>query len=231
MKVQLFIPCFVDQLYPETGFNMVKVLTKLGCEVSYNPEQTCCGQPAYNAGYRTECRSVARKFLDDFSPESIIVAPSGSCVGFVRHYYGQLFPDEKQLQFYEFTEFLVNVLGVSDVGARLDGVGVYHDACGALRDCGIKESPRVLLSHVTGLEMRESPDCETCCGFGGTFAVKFEPISVGMGEQKVLNAGFQGADFLISSDLSCLMHLDGYIEKHGHSLKTMHIVDVLASGW
>lgn len=231
MKVQLFIPCFVDQLYPETGFNMVKILTKLGCDVCYNPEQTCCGQPAYNAGYRNECQSVARKFVGDFDGDSAIVAPSGSCVGFVRNYYKQLLPDETGLEVFEFTEFLVDVLGASDVGARLDGVGVYHDACGALRECGIKEPPRVLLSHVSGLEMRESTDCETCCGFGGTFAVKFEPISVGMGEQKVLNAIAMGADFLISSDLSCLMHLDGYIEKKGYSLKTMHIVDVLASGW
>lgn len=231
MKVQLFIPCFVDQIYPETGFNMIKILRKIGCEVSYNPEQTCCGQPAYNAGYRAECKSVARKFLDDFSPESAIVAPSGSCVGFVRNYYDSLFSQSPGYQLYEFSEFLVNVMGIVDVGAQLRGVGVYHDACGALRECGIKESPRALLNNVSGLEMRESPDCETCCGFGGTFAVKFEAISVGMGEQKVHNAMSCGADYMISSDLSCLMHLEGYIEKHGYPLKAVHIADVLATGW
>ncbi|HEU4554098.1 MAG TPA: (Fe-S)-binding protein [Chitinophaga sp.] len=239
MNVQLFIPCFVDQLFPETAFNMVKVLEKLGCNVNYNANQTCCGQPAFNAGYREECRSVATKFLKDFHTYDYIVAPSGSCTGFVRNYYGKLFDnsaahnDVKLLRkhMYEFTEFLTQVLGVSDTGATLNGVGTYHDACAALRECGIKEGPRKLLSKVKGLELREMNDCEVCCGFGGTFAVKFEGISIGMGEQKVLNAIESGADYLISTDLSCLMHLDGYIRKHGHSIKTMHIADVLASGW
>ena len=238
MNVQLFIPCFVDQLFPETGFNMVKVLEKLGCNVSYNPNQTCCGQPAFNAGYWDECRSVATKFVKDFHTYDYIVAPSGSCTGFVRNYYGKLFDNSaahnevKQLRkhTYEFTEFLTDVLHVTDTGATLNGVGTYHDACGALRECGIKQGPRQLLSRVKGLELRERNDCEVCCGFGGTFSVKFEPISIGMGEQKVLNAIDSGADFLISTDLSCLMHLDGYIRKHGHSIKTMHIADVLASG-
>ena len=238
MNVQLFIPCFVDQLFPETGFNMIKVLEKLGCNVDYNPNQTCCGQPAFNAGYRDECRSVASKFLKDFHTYDYIVAPSGSCTGFVRNYYSKLFDnsamhnDVKQLRkhLYEFTEFLTDVLNVSTTGATLNGVGTYHDACGALRECGIKEGPRRLLSNVKGLELREMNDCEVCCGFGGTFSVKFEPISIGMGEQKVLNAIESGADYLISTDLSCLMHLDGYIRKHGHSIKTMHIADVLASG-
>ncbi|HEY1166325.1 MAG TPA: (Fe-S)-binding protein [Chitinophaga sp.] len=238
MNVQLFIPCFVDQLFPETGFNMVKVLEKLGCNVSYNPNQTCCGQPAFNAGYWDECRSVATKFVKDFRTYDYIVAPSGSCTGFVRNYYGKLFDNSaahnevKQLRknMYEFTEFLTDVLHVTDTGATLNGVATYHDACGALRECGIKQGPRLLLSKVRGLELREMNDCEVCCGFGGTFSVKFEPISIGMGEQKVLNAIDSGADYLISTDLSCLMHLDGYIRKHGHSIKTMHIADVLASG-
>lgn len=238
MNVQLFIPCFVDQLFPETGFNMVKVLEKLGCNVSYNPNQTCCGQPAFNAGYWDECRSVATKFVKDFHTYDYIVAPSGSCTGFVRNYYGKLFDNSAahnevkllRKHTYEFTEFLTNVLHVTDTGATLNGVGTYHDACGALRECGIKQGPRQLLSNVKGLELREMNDCEVCCGFGGTFSVKFEPISIGMGEQKVLNAIDSGADFLISTDLSCLMHLDGYIRKHGHSIKTMHIADVLASG-
>ncbi|PUZ23134.1 Fe-S oxidoreductase [Chitinophaga parva] len=239
MNVQLFIPCFVDQLFPETAFNMVKVLEKLGCTVSYNTDQTCCGQPAFNAGYWDECRTVATKFVKDFTPYDYIVAPSGSCTGFVRNYYGKLFDNSaahnevKQLKrnLYEFTEFLTEVLNVTDLGATLNGVGTYHDACGALRECGIKEGPRKLLEKVKGLELREMTDCETCCGFGGTFAVKFEPISIGMGEQKVHNAVNSGADYLISTDLSCLMHLDGYIRKHGTNIKIMHIADVLASGW
>ncbi|RAJ06805.1 L-lactate dehydrogenase complex protein LldE [Chitinophaga skermanii] len=239
MNVQLFVPCFVDQLFPETAFNMVKVLEKLGCTVSYNPNQTCCGQPAFNAGYQDECRSVAAKFLKDFHTADYIVAPSGSCTGFVRNYYGKLFDnsanhnDVKQLKknMFEFTEFLTQVLKVKDLGATLNGVGTYHDACGALRECGIKEGPRQLLENVKGLQLNEMNDCETCCGFGGTFAVKYEPISIGMGEQKVLNAIDSGADYLISTDLSCLMHLDGYIRKHNHKIKIMHIADVLASGW
>jgi L-lactate dehydrogenase complex protein LldE len=228
----------VDQLFPETGFNMVKVLEKLGCNVSYNPNQTCCGQPAYNAGYQDECLAVATKFVKDFRAYDYIVVPSGSCTGFVRNYYGKLFNNSAahnevkllRKHMYEFTEFLTNVLNVTDTGATLNGVGTYHDACGALRECGIKQGPRQLLSKVRGLEIREMNDCEVCCGFGGTFSVKFEPISIGMGEQKVLNAIDSGADYLISTDLSCLMHLDGYIRKHGHSIKTMHIADVLASG-
>ena len=239
MNVQLFIPCFVDQLFPETGFNMVKVLEKLGCNVSYNSNQTCCGQPAFNAGYRDECRSVATKFVKDFQVYDYIVAPSGSCTGFVRNYYSKLFDNSAthnevkllRKHMFEFTEFLTQVLGITDIGATLNGVATYHDACGALRECGIKEGPRQLLSKVKGLELREVADSEVCCGFGGTFSVKFEAISIGMGEQKVLNAIESGAEYLISTDLSCLMHLDGYIRKHGLSLKTMHIADVLASGW
>lgn len=238
MRVQLFIPCFVDQLFPDTAFNMVKVLEKLGCEVSCNPEQTCCGQPAFNAGYLPECRSVAKKFSGDFNVEDPIVAPSGSCTGFVRNYYGQLFAEGTvgrhdnlpiQKQVYEFTEFVVDVLGFTDVGASFPAKVTYHDACGALRECGIKDAPRKLLQHVDGLELIEAPDCETCCGFGGTFAAKFEPISIGMGEQKVLNAIERGVEYIVSTDLSCLMHLDGYIQKHNHPIKMIHVADVLAS--
>jgi L-lactate dehydrogenase complex protein LldE len=239
MNVHLFIPCFVDQLFPDTAFNMVKVLEKLGCTVHYNTEQTCCGQPAFNSGYHDECRAVANKFLKDFQTYDYIVAPSGSCTGFVRNYYAQLFDNSAvhnevkniKKQLYEFTEFLVDVLGVTDVGATLEGVGTYHDACGALRECKIKVGPRKLLEKVRGLELREMKESETCCGFGGTFAVKFEGISSGMGEQKVHNSIETGADYLISTDLSCLMHIDGYIRKHGQPIKIMHIADVLASGW
>ncbi|MDB5252449.1 MAG: Fe-S oxidoreductase [Flaviaesturariibacter sp.] len=239
MNVQLFIPCFVDQLYPDTAFNMVKVLEKAGCSVSYNPAQTCCGQPAFNAGFLDDARAVCAKFLKDFNPDAIIVAPSASCVGFVRNYFAKLF-DNSSLHHeataigkncFEFTDFLVNKLGVTDVGARLDGKGTYHDSCAALRECRIKTEPRTLLANVKGLEMSELADVETCCGFGGTFAVKFEPISIAMAEQKVDNAVETGADYLISTDLSCLMHLQGYIDNKGRPIRTMHIADVLASGW
>lgn len=239
MKVQLFVPCFVDQVYPETAFNMVKVLEKVGCTVSYNPAQTCCGQPAFNAGFQDDARDVCSKFLKDFSTDSIIVGPSASCVGFVRNYYGKLFSDSAQRKqvtaiqknIFEFSEFLVKKLGVTDVGASLDGVATYHDSCAGLRECRIKNEPRELLMHVRGLELKEMEDVETCCGFGGTFAVKYEAISVAMGEQKVEHAMATEANYLISTDLSCLMHLQGYINQKGYNLKTLHLADVLANGW
>lgn len=232
MKVQLFIPCFVDQLFPETAWNMVKVLEKCGCEVSYNPAQTCCGQPAFNAGCQNECASVATSFTSHFDANEYIVAPGGSCTGFVRNYYNQLLngPQPIQKKLYELSEFLVEVLQRSDLGAVFPGRAVYHDACGALRECGIKASPRTLLKNVKGLELVETDDCEVCCGFGGTFAVKNEAISASMAEQKVVNAAATGAEYIISTDLSCLMQLDGYIKKHDYPLRTMHIADVLASG-
>jgi L-lactate dehydrogenase complex protein LldE len=239
MKIQIFIPCFIDQLFPETAFNMVKVLKKFNCEINYNINQTCCGQPAFNAGYWNESKSIARKFLNDFQSSDYIIVPSGSCTGFVRNYYpkllGNSLPDNELTQLrsktFEFTEFLTKVLKINETGAVLNGVASYHDSCGALRECGIKNAPRDLLSKVSGLHLKECIDSEVCCGFGGLFAVKFEPISIGMAEQKVLNAINVGADYLISTDLSCLMHLQGYIQKHKHSIKTMHIADVLASGW
>lgn len=240
--VDIFIPCFVDQVAPQTGFNMVKVLEKLGCQVNYNPDQTCCGQPAYNAGYFDEAREVARKFLKDFpNKDRYIVSPSASCIGMVRNSYNVIFDSSSphvnacrqvQRNAYEFTEFIVDILGVDRVeGAKLPGTATYHDSCSALRECHIKAGPRQLLQHVEGLELRELVDNETCCGFGGTFAVKFEAISVGMAEQKVNHAVDTKADYLISTDYSCLMHLNGYISKNNAPIKIMHIADVLASGW
>ena len=239
MNVQLFIPCFVDQLYPETAFNMVKVLEKAGCTVSYNTSQTCCGQPAFNAGFRNEAKTVCSKFIRDFSGTDYIVAPSASCVGFVRNYYGNIFENStnqnevKDLvkRVFEFSEFMLHILKVEDVGATLNGKATYHDSCAGLRECKIKEEPRKLLSHVKGLSITEMKDVEICCGFGGTFAVKFEAISVAMGEQKVENALAAETEYLISTDISCLMHLQGYINQKGYNLKTMHLADVLASGW
>ena len=239
MKVSLFVPCFVDQLFPETAFNMVKVLKKAGCKVAYNEKQTCCGQPAFNAGFRAESKEVCTKFIKDFSGSDYVVAPSASCVGFVRNYYPKLFDnssyhnDVKDLQkrTFEFSEFLVNVLKIEDLGASFSVKATYHDSCAALRECKIKEEPRKLLSKVKGLELVEMNEVETCCGFGGTFAIKFEPISIGMADQKTINAKNTGAECIISTDPSCLMHLDGYIRHKGVGLQTYHIADVLAMGW
>ena len=239
MNVQIFIPCFVDQLFPDTAFNMIKVLEKAGCTVSYNTSQTCCGQPAFNAGFWEESKSVCTKFINDFSGKDYIVAPSASCVGFVRNYFPKLFENsslhhdviDTGRRIFEFSEFLVKILKIEDMGASLPGKATYHDSCAGLRECHIKEEPRKLLSHVRGLELTEMNDVETCCGFGGTFAVKFEAISVAMGEQKVENALATGAGYLISTDHSCLMHLKGYIKHKGYSIQTMHLADVLASGY
>lgn len=239
MNVQIFIPCFVDQLYPDTAFNMIKVLEKAGCTVSYNPSQTCCGQPAFNAGFWDEAKSVCTKFLKDFRGSDYIVAPSASCVGFVRNYYNKLFENSSLhhevadvgKRTYEFSEFMVKVLNVENVGAELNAKATYHDSCAGLRECKIKMEPRKLLEAVKGLEITEMNDVETCCGFGGTFAVKFEAISIAMAEQKVENAIATGAEYIISTDLSCLMHLQGYINHKNYTIRTMHLADVLAKGW
>ena len=239
MKVQLFIPCFVDQLYPKTAFNMVKVLEKCGCKVDYNTNQTCCGQPAFNAGFWDESKTVCTKFIKEFEGTEYIVAPSASCVGFIRNYYLKLLensPVKSQVinlskRIFEFSEFLTEVLKIEDIGAELNISATYHDSCAALRECKIKEGPRKLLSQVKGLVMVEMNDVDTCCGFGGTFSVKFDGISIGMADQKVTNAFATKAEYIISTDLSCLMHLDGYIKGKNLPLKTLHLADVLASGW
>lgn len=242
--VDIFIPCFVDQLYPATAMNMVKVLERVGVKVNYNPAQTCCGQPAYNAGYAAQSRTVAEKFLRDFEAPTAearyVVSPSASCVGMVRNSYTDLFANTPrqsacravQGRTYELTEFLVDVLGVGAIpGARLAGKYTYHDSCAALRECGIRAAPRQLLDGVAGLERVEMADNTTCCGFGGTFAVKFEAISVAMAQQKAEHALDTGADYLVSTDVSCLMHLESYIKKEKLALKCLHVADVLASGW
>ena len=239
MIVDIFIPCFIDQIYPNTAKNMIRVLEKAGCSVNYNPEQTCCGQPAFNGGFREHAKEVGEKFIKDFLNDRTIVCPSASCVGMVCNYYPEMFHNTslhneyKQVQknMIEFSDFLVNILKVEDVGAELRGIATYHDSCSALRECGIKETPRTLLRKVKGLELREMNDTETCCGFGGTFAVKYEAISVGMAEQKVDNAIKSGAGILVSTDLSCLMHMDSYMKTQNKNMRLMHLADVLASGW
>ncbi|MCR5886255.1 (Fe-S)-binding protein [Hymenobacter sp. J193] len=243
IAVDLFIPCFVDQIFPHTAMNMVKVLEAVGCEVHYNANQTCCGQPAYNAGYKTEACTVARKFLHDFpagASDRYVVSPSASCVGMVRNAYAELFEgtDDQpryyglQRRIFELTEFLVDVLGITEIpGSALAGQYTYHDSCSALRECGIKEAPRLLLDGVQGLERLEMAETETCCGFGGTFAVKFEAISVAMAQQKVEHALATGAQYIISTDTSCLMHLDAYIRRENKPIQTLHVADALASGW
>jgi L-lactate dehydrogenase complex protein LldE len=239
MNVELFIPCFIDQLYPETAFNTIKILEKAGCKVIYNPEQTCCGQPAYNAGFWEEAKVVGGKFLSDFSETNYIVSPSASCTGMIKNSYNDLFTNSVvhnkcraiQSNIHELSDFLINILKKDYFGAELEGKAVYHDSCSGLRECNIKVEPRQLLSKVHGLELVEMKDTDVCCGFGGTFAVKFDGISSAMAEQKVNNALEMGADFIISTDSSCLLNLQAYIDQHKIKIRTMHIADVLTNGW
>ncbi len=237
MKVSLFVPCFIDQCYPGIAYEAIRLLEKAGCAVTYNPNQTCCGQPAFNAGYWDDAKAVGQKFLEDFSGAGTVVSLSGSCKGMIINYYNDLFTNSLlhnpcrtlQSNIFEFSEFLVKKLKFLDFGAELNGKAVYHDSCGALRECGIKQEPRELLKKVKGLELIEAPDSEVCCGFGGTFAVKFAGISAAMAEQKVQNAIKLGADYLISVDASCLMHLDGYIRRNNLPIRTMHLTEVLSN--
>jgi L-lactate dehydrogenase complex protein LldE len=239
-NVDVFLPCFVDQCYPQTGWNMIKVLEFLGCKVNYPEKQTCCGQPAYNAGFFDEAATVATKFLSDFPKEKYIIMPSASCVGMVRNGYGTLFKQSSHvLEYkrvskytYEFTEFLTEVMHLDKLpGSKFPHKVTYHDSCSGIRECGIKQGPRKLLSNVEGIELIEMNGTETCCGFGGTFSVKFDSISTAMTEQKVNNALETGAEYIVSTDWSCLMTMDAYIQKNNLNIKTIHIVDVLASGW
>lgn len=240
MTVDLFIPCFIDQLYPDTAFNVIKLLNKAGVEAIYNPEQTCCGQPAYNSGYWEETKNLANKFIADFPNDRPIVSPSASCTGFIKNYYPDLFKNEEtkciayqrlNRNLVELTDFLVNRIGFTDFGAIFPHKVCYHDACSALREYGIKQEPRLLLSKVKGLELVEMEESDTCCGFGGTFSAKFKGISTAMTEQKIENALKTGADYIISTESSCLMNMEGYIKKNNIPIKPIHIADILASGW
>ncbi|PTQ98157.1 L-lactate dehydrogenase complex protein LldE [Mucilaginibacter yixingensis] len=239
MKVELFIPCFMDQLYPDTAMNTVKVLEKAGCTVHYNPEQTCCGQPAFNSGFWDDAKEIGTKFLNDFPEESVIVTPSASCTGMVRNYYTDLFLNTMlhnkcrtiQGNIIELSDFLINILKFDYFGAELDGRAVFHDSCAGLRECHLHGEAKLLLEKVHGLELVPLKGNETCCGFGGTFAVKFDAISSAMAQQKVDNALEAGAEYIISTDASCLLHLQGYIDKNQLPIKCMHLADVLAHGW
>lgn len=238
MDVDIFIPCFIDQVYPQTGFNMVKILEKAGVNVHYNPNQTCCGQFAFNAGYWEEAKKLGTKLINDFSNNRPVVGPSASCIGYIKNYFDKLFyntshhNEYKHLQrnIYEITDFLVNVLKITDFGSVFEHKVTYHDSCAALREYGLKDEPRKLLRKVQGLELVEMEETNTCCGFGGTFSIKYEGIASAMAEQKVHHALDTGAEYIVSTDSSCLMHQYGYIKKHKLPLKVAHVMDVLASG-
>lgn len=216
--------------------SIVQVLERLGHTVDYPEAQTCCGQPAFNSGYWDEARSMADRQMSVFRDAENVVIASGSCGAMVKVFYPELFHGLRQeaeaktlaAKTFEFSEFLVNKLGIVDVGAKFPGKATFHDGCHGLRELNVKMPPRQLLEKVKGLELVEMKEAETCCGFGGTFAVKFPMISTAMGEVKCASIAETGADFVISNDSSCLMQIRGVLDKQGKAVKTLHLAEVLA---
>jgi L-lactate dehydrogenase complex protein LldE len=236
-RVALFIPCFVDQLLPQTAVNVVKVLRRIGYDVDFPEAQTCCGQPAFNSGYWNDARPAAERFVKIFAPFEAIVCPSGSCTTMVRRFYPELLGESGLHEearsvcqrVYEFSEFLVNVARVTDVGATFPYRVAYHDACHALRELHLKREPRALLGNVRGLQLVEMPYSEECCGFGGTFSVKFHMISGAMGDTKAGNAEASGAEFVTSTDPSCLLQIDGILRCRKSRMRAVSLPSILAS--
>jgi len=236
MKVALFIPCLSEHLYPDSAISMVKVLKYLGCQLEYVENQTCCGQPAFNSGYWKEVVPLAERFIELFSGKEYIVAPSGSCVAMVRVFYQEL-PIKKQLKpaledlrqrIFEFTEFIVDVLKVTELGGKFPHRVTYHDSCHLTRELGIREQPRQLIRGVKGVDFVEMEKSDICCGFGGTFSYKFKDVSVSMVARKCRYIEESGAEFCIGADSSCLMNIEGYLRKHNMRARTLHIADFLS---
>jgi L-lactate dehydrogenase complex protein LldE len=235
--VTLFIQCLVDGIYPQVGESMVKIFRSLGMDLTCPTRQTCCGQPAFNSGYRREARVAAKRFIEIFETAETIVCPSGSCVTMVRHHYPELFKDnvswrqragQVAAKTYELTEYLVDILGVDVLGAHYDGKITYHDSCHLLRSLRVKDQPRRLLRNVSGAEFVEMNDSDKCCGFGGSFSVKYADISAAMVEDKVNNIIDSGADTVVGCDMGCLMNIQGMLSRKGSDIKVMHIAQILA---
>lgn len=237
MEVEIFIPCFVDQIFADTANNFVKILKSVGCTIHYNRDQTCCGQMMYNTGYVEKTKDLATKFLKDFDNDRIIVAPCASCPGFIRRNYKKIFAgtdlenkaENVASRIYEMSDFLVNKLKIDTIAAEFPHKVTFHDSCSALREYGIKQEPRTLLKNVKGLELIEMEDCDTCCGFGGTFSIKQTAISSAMVQQKVNFAIETGAEYIVSTEPSCLMNIGGYISRQNLQIKAVHLADILAN--
>ena len=235
-KVSLFIPCFVDQLNPQVGLDVVKVLRRVGYEVDFPEAQTCCGQPAFNTGYWDEARPLAERFVRVFASAEAVVCPSGSCTTMVKVFYPELLAgtplhnDAVKLgeRVHEFTQFLVNVANVTDVGATFPHKVTVHDSCHGLRELHIKKEPRELLKNVRGLELVDLPYGEECCGFGGAFSVKYPMISAAMGDTKAGNIEKSGAEYVTAADPSCLMHIEGILHRKNSKARTIHVASILA---
>ena len=236
IRASLFVTCIIDQLYPQVGASVVRVLRRRGVAVDFPENQTCCGQPLYNSGFTRQARRLARQTLRDFADSQYVVVPSGSCAAMLRVFYVDLFADDPELsaqaeelagRVYEFSEFLVKVLGATDCGASYSATAAYHPSCHLLRELGVREEPLQLLESVAGLNLASLPQAESCCGFGGTFAVKYPHISAAMLADKLDNLRASGADALVSCDMGCLLHLGGGLSRQGSPVAVRHIAQVL----
>ena len=236
-RVGLFVTCLVDLMRPSVGFAAVKLLENAGCRVEVPETQTCCGQPAFNSGDRKDARDVARGVIAAFQGFDYVVVPSGSCAGMIHEHYPALFANEPETlakaqdlarRTHELVSFLVDVLGVGQVDAAYDGVATYHDSCSGLRELKVKAQPRRLLASVKGLGLKELPGAEICCGFGGTFCVKYPDISERMAADKADDVTATGADTLLAGDLGCLMNMAGTLQRQGSPVRVRHVAEVLA---
>ena len=236
-RIALFVTCLVDLHRPSVGFAAIRLLERAGCQVEVPRAQTCCGQPAYNAGDRATTRDLAHGILDAFGGYDYVVVPSGSCGGMLRHHLPTLFEDDPNsraradalaAKTYELVGFLTDVLGITQIDAAYHGRVTYHDSCAGLRELGLKEEPRRLLKSVTGLTLVEMAEPETCCGFGGTFCVKYPEISVRMVSDKAADIAATGADTLLAGDLGCLLNMAGRLKRQGSSVRVRHVAEVLA---
>ena len=236
-RVALFVTCLVDLYRPSVGFAAIRLLEEAGCAVTVPATQTCCGQPAYNAGDRATAKDLARPVIDSFLGHDHVVAPSGSCAGMIAHGYPALFDDDPAYRgraealaarTHELTAFLADVMGLDTPRAAYDGVAAYHDSCAGLREMGVRAQPRRLLAHVPGLTVKELAEPDLCCGFGGTFCVKYPAISTRMVTDKVADIRATGADTLLAGDMGCLLNMAGRLSREGSAVRVRHVAEVLA---
>jgi L-lactate dehydrogenase complex protein LldE len=236
-RVGLFVTCLVDLFRPSVGFASLKLLEEAGCTVEVPAMQTCCGQPAYNSGDRGDAKAIARTVIAAFEPLDYLVAPSGSCTGMIRKHYPELLAEDPEwaaraeavaAKSYELVSFLTDVLGVASVAATHRGSVTYHDSCSGLRELGVQRQPRKLLKSVSGLELKELPEADVCCGFGGTFCVKYPDISNAIVEKKTQRIAETGAETLLAGDLGCLLNIAGKLKREGRATKSRHVAEVLA---
>jgi len=237
IRVGLFVTCLVDLFRPSVGFAAVKLLEDAGCQVEVPAAQTCCGQPAYNSGDRADAKAIAAAVIDTFEAYDYVVAPSGSCAGMLREHYPLLFAGDAGMEAraralagrtYELVSFLTDVRGVRTVDASFPGRVTYHDGCSGLRELGIRAQPRALLASVAGLDLTELPDSDVCCGFGGTFCVKYPDISNAMVGAKTACVAETGAETLLAGDLGCLLNMAGKLKRDGTDVRVRHVAEVLA---